>query len=48
MFNSNDLRAQRARRAEMERAARKHNTARAAQKPQTPQKVWSRFAALFL
>lgn len=48
MLNTNDLRVLRARRAEMERAARQQNAARAASKPKTSRTTWSRFAALFL
>lgn len=48
MLNNNDMRVLNARRAEMERAARQQNTARAACKPQASRMSWSRLAALFL
>ncbi len=51
MLTSNDMRALNARRAEMERAARKQNAARAAQpapQRQTNRTAWSRLSALFL
>lgn len=48
MLNNNDMRVLNARRAEMERAARQQNTARAACKPQASRMSWSRLVALFL
>jgi hypothetical protein len=48
MLNSNDVRVNRARRAELERAARRQNAARQST-PRTPRRnAWARVAALFV
>jgi hypothetical protein len=49
MLNANDLRVNRARRTEMERAARRQNTARSNEAPtrRPSRKAWARIAALF-
>ena len=47
MYNANDLRVNRARRAELERAARRQNAARSTAK--APRRnAWARVAALFV
>ncbi len=50
MLNVNDLRVNRARRAEMERAARRQNAARSSETtPRRPARnAWARVAALFV